>query len=162
MLFMSAALHLIAIDWHERERQELAALTSIRSSTRALIEQRNAEAMKATSRGSPREWVAALPSASLRQDRLADLMEIAIRHGLTPQRMEQSMSFDLASETERLRVDLPVSGSYKQHRRFVDATFRQYRRLSLDSVRIRRSSPQAATVEADLAWSMLAKRGPDQ
>jgi hypothetical protein len=98
------------------------------------------------------QWQAALPSAAERQQRLADLLELAIRLELDGTRTEHRLSS--ADGLERLRVTMPLTGSYAQLRRFIGAALAHDPALSLDAVKLRRARPDASVVDAELQWSL--------
>ncbi|HEY1129053.1 MAG TPA: hypothetical protein VGF12_06595 [Roseateles sp.] len=101
---------------------------------------------------SVQQWQAALPPSRDRQQRLADLLELGIRLDLNGARTEHRLS---SSEgVERLRVTMPVTGSYAQVRRFIGAALEHDPALSLDAIKLRRVSPMSAEVDAELQWSL--------
>lgn len=107
---------------------------------------------------SPEQWLQRqLPSAQQREQRLADLLELSLRAGLSGSRTEHRLSVDTASGLERLRISMPVQGSYAQLRGFIEAALRQDLALSLDSLKLRRTSPSAGELEAELGWSLHAR-----
>lgn len=107
---------------------------------------------------SVQQWQATLPLPAGRQQRLADLLELAIRLDLHAARTEHRLS---ASEgLERLRVTMPVTGSYAQLRRFIAAALERDPALSLDAVKLRRTSPMSADVDAELQWSLHGRAAP--
>lgn len=107
---------------------------------------------------SVQQWQAALPASSERQQRLADLLELSIRIGLAGARTEHRLS---SSEgLERLRVTMPVTGSYAQVRALISAALAHDPALSLDAVKIRRVSPLTADVDAELQWSLHGRAAP--
>lgn len=101
---------------------------------------------------SVQQWQATLPAASERQQRLADLLELSLRLDLNGARTEHRLS--TAEGLERLRVTMPVTGSYAQVRRLVSAALEHDPALSLDSIKLRRVSPMSADVDAELQWSL--------
>lgn len=101
---------------------------------------------------SVQQWQAALPAASERQQRLADLLELSIRLELNGARTEHRLA--TAEGLERLRVTMPVTGSYAQLRRFIGAALEHDPALSLDAIKLRRVSPLSADVDAELQWSL--------
>ena len=103
------------------------------------------------------QWQQNLPPAAERQQRLADLLEMSLRLGLNSSRTEHRLSVDPVSGLERLRVSMPVSGSYAQVRQLIGAALAHDPALSLDSLKLRRASPQAAEVEAELQWSLHSR-----
>jgi len=100
------------------------------------------------------QWWQALPPAGARQQRLADLLEMGLRLGLQSSRSEHRLSVDAATGLERLRVTMPLSGGYEPLRQYIEAALRHDPALSLDSLKLRRASPQAAELEAELQWSL--------
>ena len=104
------------------------------------------------------QWQATLPAPTARQQRLADLLELAIRLELNVARTEHRLA---GSEgLERLRVSMPLTGSYAQVRRFIAAALAHDPALSLDSVKLRRTSPLSADVDAELQWSLHGRATP--
>ena len=87
-----------------------------------------------------------------------DLDKIAIRLDLNAARTEHRLAS--ADGLERLRVNMPVTGSYAQVRRFIAAALAHDPALSLDAVKLRRASPMAAEVEAELQWSLHGRAAP--
>ncbi|RTL32736.1 MAG: hypothetical protein EKK53_29090 [Burkholderiales bacterium] len=107
---------------------------------------------------SVQQWQASLPAASQRQQRLADLLELAIRLDLNTARTEHRLAS--AEGLERLRVTMPVVGPYAQVRRYVAAALEHDPALSLDAIKLRRVSPMATEVEAELQWSLHGRAAP--
>lgn len=104
------------------------------------------------------QWQAALPPASHRQQRLADLLELAIRLDLNAARTEHRLA--TAEGLERLRVTMPVTGGYAQVRRFIAAALEHDPALSLDAIKLRRTGPMSAEVDAELQWSLHGRAAP--
>lgn len=102
----------------------------------------------------PEQWRAALPGAEARQQRLADLLEAALRAGLATPRTEHRLAVDANAGLERLRVSMPVQGGYAQLRGFIETALRQDPALSLDGLKLRRAAPSGAELEAELQWSL--------
>jgi len=101
---------------------------------------------------SMQRWQGSLPGANERQQRLADLLELSIRLDLNGARTEHRLS--TAEGLERLRVTMPVTGSYAQVRRLISAALAHDSALSLDAIKLRRVSPMSADVDAELQWSL--------
>ncbi|MBV8603425.1 MAG: hypothetical protein JO224_01950 [Pelomonas sp.] len=102
----------------------------------------------------PQTWLAELPAAARRQERLADLLELAIRNGLASPRTDYRLSVDAGIGVEHLRVNMPITGHYAQLRAFVEAALAHDPALSLDSLRLQRNGPQNDQVDAELVWSL--------
>ena len=107
---------------------------------------------------SVQQWQATLPSSAGRQQRLADLLELSIRLDLVGVRTEHRLS--TSEGLERLRVTMPVTGSYAQVRRFIAAALEHDPALSLDAIKLRRVSPLSADVDAELQWSLHGRAAP--
>lgn len=107
---------------------------------------------------SVQQWQAALPPSSDRQQRLADLLELGIRLDLNGARTEHRLS--TSEGLERLRVTMPVTGSYAQVRRFIGAALEHDPALSLDAIKLRRVSPVATDVDVELQWSLHGRAAP--
>ncbi len=108
----------------------------------------------------PTHFLATLPPASERQQRLADLLEIGVRLGLEIQRSEQRLAPDAGSGLERLRVGMPVQGSYAQLRQYLGAALAHDPALSLDSLHLRRPQGESPVLQADLVWTLHSRSTP--
>ncbi len=107
---------------------------------------------------SVQQWQAALPAATARQQRLADLLELSIRMDLNSARTEHRLA--TSEGLERLRVTMPLTGSYAQVRRFIGAALAHDPALSLDALKLRRVSPVSTDVDAELQWSLHGRAAP--
>jgi Tfp pilus assembly protein PilO len=148
-LLLAALLALLGQRWDDESGRLQNQADALRQRLHAQ-QQLGAHAAPAT----PQQWWLSLPSASQRQQRLADLLEMGLRLGLVGVRTEHKLSVDPASGLERLRISMPLAGSYAQLRSFIEAALRHDPALSLDSLKLRRNSPQASTLEAELVWSL--------
>ncbi len=150
-LALAAGLALLSQQWDQRASALQAEADQLSRQIRAA----KATGLQAEQAPvTPAQWQAALPSAALRQQRLADLLEIALRQGLVSSRTEHRLSVDESSGLERLRVSMPLSGSYAQLRGYIEAALRHDPALSLDALKLRRAGPQAAEMEAEMSWSL--------
>lgn len=96
---------------------------------------------------------AALPAAGDPAERVADLLALALRHGVTVDRVQQRL--DNAGAVQRLQLGLAARGRYVDLRAFVGEALRVDPALALDRVALRRGSAATADLEADLQWSLL-------
>ena len=151
-LVAAAALILLARSWDSQAAGLQAEADALRGRLRTQIAS-GAIAEPAT----PAQWQMNLPPASLRQQRLADLLEMGLRIGLTSTRTEHRLSVDAASGLERLRVSMPLVGGYAQIRHYIESALEHDPALSLDSLKLRRASPMAPEVEAELVWSLHSR-----
>lgn len=148
-LLLAAVLALGSARWDAQAAQLQAQAQQLR----AQLRERQAGGTPAVA-ATPQQWRAALPDSRLRQQRLADLLEMSLRLGLVGARTEHRLSVDTAAGLERLRVSMPLTGSYAQLRGFIAAALQHDPALSLDSLKLRRTSPLAPELEAELVWSL--------
>lgn len=153
-LALAAGLWGLAASWDQQALQAEARADQLRHDLRV---KRVAGLQQAQAPATQAQWWQALPAAGERQQRLADLLEMSLRLGLLSSRTEHRLSVDAAAGLERLRVSMPVNGSYAQVRQFIAAALQHDAALSLDSLKLRRSSPLAPEVEAELQWSLHSR-----
>lgn len=156
-LLLAAALCGLAARWDGQAAQYQAQTERLRQELRL---KRAAGLQQAQAPATQAQWWQALPAATERQQRLADLLEMGLRLGLVSARSEHRLSVDAAAGLERLRVSMPVSGGYAQLRQFIAAALQHDAALSLDGLKLRRASPQAAELEAELQWSLHSRVEP--
>ncbi len=101
-----------------------------------------------------RRFVQAFPSADERHRRITNLLGLAAGLGLQPRRSDVRSVAEPALGLTRLRVVLPLRGSYETLRRYVDQALRDDPALALDLMRLERADPDAAEVRAELQWSL--------
>jgi hypothetical protein len=147
--FAALVLAIVAIVLSQRWDAQASAL---QAEARELRAKARPAAVATAQPVSVQQWQATLPAAQQRQQRLADLLELSIRLDLNGARTEHRLS--TSEGLERLRVTMPVTGSYGQVRRFIGAALEHDPALSLDSVKLRRVSPMSADVDAELQWSL--------
>jgi len=119
---------------------------------------RASAALPATGAQTPAALLASLPPSADRQQRLADLLEIGLRLGLVQQRSEQRLSVDADTGLERLRISMPVQGSYAQLRHYLGAALAHDTALSLDSLHLRRAQRESQELQAELVWTLHSRR----
>ena len=152
-LLLAIGLLLLAHAWDGQAAGLQAEADQLRSSRRA----RAAAAVPQAPAATPQQWQMSLPPAAQRQQRLADLLEMGLRAGLAGNRTEHRLTVDAAAGLERLRISMPVTGGYAQLRQFIAAALQHDPGLSLDSLKLRRATPQAAEIEAELVWSLHSR-----
>lgn len=145
------ALHLTP-RWQDEAEELAVQQAALRRSLRAPLPTGAAGAQ------TPAAFLAALPPASERQQRLADLLEIGLRLGLVQQRSEQRVSVDADTGLERLRISMPVQGSYAQLRHYLGAALAHDAALSLDSLHLRRTQRDSQELQAELVWTLHSRR----
>lgn len=155
-LIAAAALAFAAQRW-DMQAAELQARADRLQARLRVLQASGADQANAEAAVTPDQWHEQLPAASARQQRLADLLEIGLRIGLSPTRTEHRLSVDQAAGLERLRVSMPLTGGYAQLRHYIEAALAHDPALSLDSLKLRRTSPLAPEVEAELVWSLHSR-----
>jgi hypothetical protein len=101
-----------------------------------------------------RRFIEAFPNADERHRRISNLLGLAAGLGLQPRHSEVRSAAEPALGLTRLRVVLPLRGSYETLRRYVDQALRDDPALALDLLRLERADPDAAEVRAELQWSL--------
>jgi hypothetical protein len=136
----------------QQRAQSLRALASRHAAARA--------AQAASAAGAARQPVQPrLPPALLARQRLANLQELAIRHGVQLQSVEQRLQRDAAdAEAERVVLNMPAQADYADLRAFIEAALRADAALSLDLLRLRREQLQSPSLRAELVWSLHQQR----
>lgn len=151
----------LAFGWTPRLRQQTAVFSDA-----ALVADSRAARLSETRRSSasqlpPSErFLAGFGPLATRQDRVGALLALAANHHLEPQQTEFQQSREGPPGLVRLRIAMPLSGPYAQLRGFIDEAQERDPSLSLDGLRLRRSSPQSANVAADVRWSLYLRDDP--
>lgn len=107
----------------------------------------------------PAEFLATLPDATARPQRVAALWALAARHGLVIGRSEYQLSTEPESGTDRYRITLPVLGSYPALCAFIAAALASDDGLALDALRLSRDSAAAPQLQAELRVSLFGRSG---
>lgn len=100
-----------------------------------------------------RRFLSAFPSAQHRHRRISNLLALAAGMGLQPRRSDVRSLSEPALGLTRVRLTLPMTGSYEGLRRFVDQALRDDPALSLDLLRLERSDTHSPALRAELQWS---------
>jgi hypothetical protein len=95
-----------------------------------------------------------LPDASLASSRMADLLALAVRNGVSVQRL-QRVGADAAEASARTPLVMPVRATYEDLRRFVAMALLDDAALALERVSLRRSRSDVAELEGELQWTLL-------
>jgi hypothetical protein len=107
-----------------------------------------------------RRLLAALPDAEQAPARLAALMALAARDGLT---LESTRQSDAATATptglpvQALRVSMQLHGRYPALRRLVAEALQHDDALLLDQLRLQRPQAQTDELSAELSWLLLQR-----
>lgn len=93
-----------------------------------------------------------LPPAGDAAERVADLLRLALRHGVDVERTQQQL--DRGGPLPRLQLGLTAQGRYVELRTFVAAALQADPGLALDRLRWRRATAASDELEAELQWSL--------
>jgi hypothetical protein len=116
---------------------------------------RDAEQRRQQDRNDPGAAAAPqLPDASLASSRMADLLALAVRNGVSVQRL-QRVGADAAAGSARTPLVMPVRATYEDLRRFVATALLDDAALALERVSLRRSRSDVGELEGELQWTLL-------
>ncbi len=101
----------------------------------------------------PAPALPSLPAAGDPAERVADLLALALRHGVNVGRTQQQRQRQ--GTVERLQLGLSAQGRYADLRAFVAAALQADAGLALDTLQLRRASADVGEFEAELQWSLL-------
>jgi hypothetical protein len=94
-----------------------------------------------------------LPLAGPADERIAGLLKLAARHGVLVDAAQQHL--DPAGAVPTLQLQLTARGAYVDLRAFIDAGLLADAALGLEQLRLQRPGAAAATLRADLRFSLL-------
>lgn len=100
------------------------------------------------------QFLAAFAAPAQRHRRVTNLLSLAAGMGLQPSRSELRSLDEADLPLARVRVVLPLTGSYLQLRRYIEQALRDDPALSLDLLRLERADAQADALRAELQWSL--------
>lgn len=115
---------------------------------------RDAEQHKLQASTGPAATLPPLPDSSMASSRMADLLALAVLHGVSVQRL-QRVGTDAAAGSTRTALVMPVRGTYADLRRFVAQALLDDAALALERLNLRRSRSDAAELEGELQWTLL-------
>ncbi|EHR69791.1 hypothetical protein BurJ1DRAFT_0915 [Burkholderiales bacterium JOSHI_001] len=152
LLMLMAAGVLAGVMAPRWQRQASAAQQSADATARALRHARQA----ALTLPSPvtAQAAFALPAAGRARQRLADLLQLAQRHGVQVVHTEQRLVRDARQGQEHWAVAMPAQARYDDLRRFLEAALRADPALALSSLRLQRERADVALLQADLQWAL--------
>ena len=153
---------LLALGLTPRWRDEQAqADQALQAAVRAADRARAARPVAEPARDEQR-LLQALPSADDSPGRIAALLELATRHGLTVDAVRQGDTRGADNRASALPLQqvplaLAARGPYSALRGFVAEALQHDDALLLDQLRINRSQPTARELNADLQWTLLQR-----
>lgn len=155
LLVMAAVLWL---GWLPALRDESASLkASAGAAERAAARMTSTRQNALLQTPEPPRFAHRFPPAATRQARLGALWALAAEHGLDAKRSELRLIPQRELGLLRYSVNMPLSGTYAALRAFVEDAQRRDPALSVDRLRLRRASAEAAAIDADLTWSLYMK-----
>lgn len=95
----------------------------------------------------------ALPQVGDPATRVADLLALALRHGVRVDRTQQQLQSQ--GPVQRLQLSLSAHGRYADLRAFISAALLADPGLALDTLQLRRANAGATELDAELQWSVL-------
>lgn len=130
--------------------------TSVTPAWRAqALELRNAAAMPVSRTAAPAAEPG-LPELGDPAERVADLLALALRHGVKVERTQQRM--ELAAGVLRLQVGMNARAPYADLRGFVADALLADPGLALDRLQWRRATETSNELDAEFQWSVLRER----
>lgn len=98
------------------------------------------------------------PAEDRVSSRMADLLALALRHGVAVQRVQRVGGDADAAGAARTRLVMPVRAAYVDLRQFIAEALQQDEALALERVGLRRHKGDAAELEGDLQWVLFHRR----
>jgi len=159
-LAVAAVLMWAVVPAQQRESADLAqrAATTARNVARQAARARSIDAALPPGQ----RLAATLPDASSRQQRVAALLALAAEAGVAVRSAEFKLVREPAAAQLQYTITLPVNGPYAALRGFIETALRADPALSLDRMQLRRASPTATLIDAELVWSLHMRTDPAQ
>lgn len=105
------------------------------------------------------DWYARFPSRTALPQILVRLHQEAARQKLEATQAEYRDQPEAGTPLMRVRIDVPVSGSYSGLRNWIDAMLRQQPALALDGLELRRTSTDNAQLTARVRFQLYLRSG---
>lgn len=99
-----------------------------------------------------------LPAAAGVNARMADLLALAVRHGVAVQRVQRVGGDTGQADVARTTLSMPVRAAYADLRRWLAQALQQDGALALERISLRRTKGDAAELEGELQWVLLHRR----
>lgn len=96
----------------------------------------------------------ALGRAAHADAQMQQIVDIAERHGMALPRADYQTSVDAATKVSRVKVVLPIAGSYLRLRAFLEDVLRSLPSASVDHVAFKRESPTQTGLHATIGLSL--------
>jgi hypothetical protein len=100
-----------------------------------------------------------LPAADTTSSRMADLLALAVRNGVTVQRLQRVGSDNADANAGRSTLVMPVRAAYADLRRLVAQALLDDPALALERISLRRNRTDAVELEGELQWALLHRAG---
>ncbi len=145
----------LAAHWHAQASADRSALDLAHARA---IETRQAQARLEGRAAQLSERAASAldsrPGADAAAARMADLMALALRQGVTVERVQRRDAAG-GSAVDRVALTMPVSGGYLDLRQFIAEALRSDAALALERLRLRRADAGATQFDGELQWLLL-------
>jgi hypothetical protein len=99
---------------------------------------------------------ASLPDVGDPAERVADLLALALRHGVNVERTQQRL--EPGTVVQRLQVGMNARAPYADLRAFVAAALLADPGLALDRLQWHRATETGSELDAEFQWSLLRER----
>lgn len=103
--------------------------------------------------------VAELPPRTAAPERMAELLALALRHGVAIEHAQGRDAPGTADRADHVAVTMPVRATYADLRRYVADALRADPALALERLRLHRDTTQATELQGELHW-LMAHRLP--
>lgn len=151
-----AGAMLLATHWQGQVSTDLAALNAAveaRTMRQAQARLDKLAAQAATAAVNPQSTH---PHADAAASRMADLMALALQHGIVVERT-QRRDGERSAAQDRVAITMPVSGAYAELRQFIAEALRSDAALVLERLRLRRADAGAPQFDGEMHWLLLQR-----
>jgi hypothetical protein len=95
------------------------------------------------------------PAATAASRRMADLLALAVLHGVTVERLQRRDTDAAAQGGQRTTLVMPVRAAYADLRGFIEHALRADSALGLERMTLRRGKADVAEVEGEMRWALV-------
>jgi Tfp pilus assembly protein PilO len=139
-------------------REQIAAVEQQRKLLR--VEARKTTAVPLSPQTQLANFYAAFPARSALPDALMTLHSVASRNGLHDTRADYRDTPETGTPLVRVRIEIPVTGSYAAIRSWIAELLQTLPTLTLDGLELRRSDMGKAQLDARVRFQLLLRSTP--
>jgi len=139
-------------------REQIASLDQQRRQLRAPLRSKGAEPVSAQTQ--LRNFYAAFPARSTLPDALMTLHRIATHNGLHDTRADYRDTPEAGTPLVRVKIEIPVTGSYASIRTWIAELLKALPSLTLDGLELRRADVGKAQLDARVRFQLLLRSVP--